>query len=291
MISFFAEFLAIDEIRTALVIGSAVALITAAVGVLTVLRGQSFAGHALTDLAAVGGSAAFLLGINQLWGFVGSCVLSSLGMHAIGVQRMRDRDVATGVVLGAGMGLTSLFLTLARRSHPAGNASMAVLFGSLFSVDSSIIPAVIVLSALCVFMLSMIWRPALFSVSSPELAYARGLPIGVVDASFMVVLGIAVALGAISVGAVLSTALLVGPAACGLRVAQSPRAAVIISCVLGLSCTWGGIILSYESYNWLGGKATSPSFCIVALILICYLVLSGWDHIRVSLREKQVSHV
>ena len=60
MFAFITKLLAVNEVHTALAVGSAVAVATAAVGVLTILRGQSFAGHALTDLAAVGGSAAFL---------------------------------------------------------------------------------------------------------------------------------------------------------------------------------------------------------------------------------------
>ena len=42
----------------------------ASVGVFTVIRSQSFAGEALGDLGATGGSGAFLVGVNPLWGFV-----------------------------------------------------------------------------------------------------------------------------------------------------------------------------------------------------------------------------
>ncbi len=41
-----------------------------AVGVFTVMRGQSFAGEALGDIGTTGGSGAFLLGVGPLWGFV-----------------------------------------------------------------------------------------------------------------------------------------------------------------------------------------------------------------------------
>ena len=41
------------------------------VGVFTVMRGQSFAGHALGDVSAAGGSGALLIGLSPLAGFVG----------------------------------------------------------------------------------------------------------------------------------------------------------------------------------------------------------------------------
>ena len=53
-------FFSSQPVHVALVIGGVVAVVSAVVGVFTVLRGQSFAGHALTDVSTAGGSAAFL---------------------------------------------------------------------------------------------------------------------------------------------------------------------------------------------------------------------------------------
>ena len=88
----------------ALVIGAVSALVSAVVGVFTVVRGQSFAGHALTDVATTGGSGAFFYGVSPLLGFLGAGVLGAGAMELVGVQRLRGRDVATGVVLGVATG-------------------------------------------------------------------------------------------------------------------------------------------------------------------------------------------
>ena len=50
------DFLQSDEVRVALLVGTVVALASGVVGVFTVLRGQSFAGHALADIGTTGGS-------------------------------------------------------------------------------------------------------------------------------------------------------------------------------------------------------------------------------------------
>ena len=265
----------VPEVRTALIVGTVVAVVTAAVGVLTVLRGQSFAGHALTDLASVGGSAAFLLGVSQLWGFLTASVLAGVAMHAAGAERARGRDVATGVVLGAGMGLTALFLSLATMRPAGGSASVTVLFGSLFALSPATVPLVVILAAVCAVMVIMLWRPAVFVTVAPQLARSHGVHTGIVNALFMCVLAIGVSLGSISVGAVLSTALLIGPASCGLLLARRLRGSVLLAVCIGVLCVWGGIILAYASYGFTGGHAWSVSFCIVALILICYLAARG----------------
>ena len=64
-----------------MVIGAGAAVVSAVTGVFTVMRGQSFAGHALADVSSAGGAASFLLGINPLLGFLGMAVLAAGGME------------------------------------------------------------------------------------------------------------------------------------------------------------------------------------------------------------------
>ena len=52
-------FFSSSPVHIALVVGAVSAMVSAIVGVFTVMRGQSFAGHALTDVATTGGSGAF----------------------------------------------------------------------------------------------------------------------------------------------------------------------------------------------------------------------------------------
>jgi zinc/manganese transport system permease protein len=83
-----------------------------------------------------------------------------------------------------------------------------------------------------------------------------------------------VALSAITVGAILSTALLVGPAAIALHLARRPWLAILLAAVIGVAATWGGILLAYDSYEWTGGRGWPVSFCIVAVIFVAYIIVS-----------------
>ena len=94
-------FFASAQVRVAATVGALVAVVSAVTGVFTVLRGQSFGGHALGDVSAAGGSGALLIGLSPLAGFVGLGIGGAAVMDVIGVQRLRGRDLATGIVLGA----------------------------------------------------------------------------------------------------------------------------------------------------------------------------------------------
>ncbi len=87
---FASGFFESDAVRIACGVGALVAVMCGVVGVFTVMRGQSFAGHAFSDTGATGGSGAFLLGVGPLWGFVVIDLLAATAMEMIGIQRARE---------------------------------------------------------------------------------------------------------------------------------------------------------------------------------------------------------
>ena len=96
----------------------------------------------------------------------------------------------------------------------------------------------------------------------------------------MSALAVAVGLSAIAIGAILSTALLIGPAATALRLTNRTGAALIIAAVIGVVATWLGVLLAYDSYYWGSSHNGYPvSFFIVALCFLAYLV-SGLPFVR-----------
>jgi zinc/manganese transport system permease protein len=266
-------FLSSQPVRTALLVGTVVAITSGVVGVLTVIRGQSFAGHSLTDVATAGGSGAFLIGVSQFWGFLIAGVAAAAIMEGIGVQRRRGRDVATGVVLGAALGLAALFLYLGTQQSSTTGASFTILFGSIFVISPDTVPALIASGVIALAVIAVLSRVLLLTSLSPEIAAARGVPVRAVGAAYLATLAVAVSLSAVAIGAVLSTALLIGPAATALRLARSPVWAMAASAAIGTATTWIGILLAYDSYYWPPKQRGWPvSFFVVALVLIAYLL-------------------
>src|ERR1035438_2254266 len=135
-------------VRLALLAGGVVAVVSGIVGSFAVIRGQSYAGHALADISVTGGSASFLVGISPLWGFVGIGVVAAGIMDMIGIRRPRGSDLATGIVRGAGLGLAALFLYSGTTPSNTTGATITILFGSVFTINSSIVPVVTLLSVL-----------------------------------------------------------------------------------------------------------------------------------------------
>src|ERR1022692_3151824 len=260
------------QVHTAATIGGVVAIVSAITGVFTVIRGQSFAGHALGDVSAAGGSGALLIGLSPVAGFVGLGIIGAGAMDLIGVRRLRGRDLATGVVLGAAIGLSALFLYLTSATGATTGATQHILFGSIFTSTSGTIPAVTILGAIALTAIAVIGRPLLLSTVNPDIAAARGVPVRLVGVLYMAALAVSVGLSSLVIGAILSTALLIGPAATALRLTKRVSRALGLACVIGVLATWLGVLLAYDSYYWGSSHLGLPvSFFIVAVIFAAYL--------------------
>jgi zinc/manganese transport system permease protein len=268
-----------SSVRGALVLGAIVAVVSAAVGVFTVLRSQSFAGHALTDVATTGGAAATYYGVSVLAGFISASLIGAGSIEAIGTHRVRRRDIATGIVLGAATGLSALFLWLDSSTSTTG-ATQQILFGSIFSVTPSTVLDAVLLSAAILVVVALLWRPLLLSAVSTEIAAARGIRTRLIGLLFTLALAVTVGLTSIAIGSILSTALLIGPAAAALRVTRTVVRAVSLACALGVAATWLGILFAYDSKYWnSSGNALPVSFFIVSIVFVLYL-LSGLPVLR-----------
>src|SRR5579864_4974110 len=262
-------FFSSEPVRVALWMGALIAAVSALVGMFTVMRGQSFGGHALTDVSTAGGSGAVLIGVNPVGGFVGFGIIGAVVMDLIGVRRVQGRDLATGIVLGASIGLAALFLYLTTTTTATTGATQQILFGSIFSTTPTTVPIVVSFSIVSLALVGLCYRPLLLSSVSNDVAAARGVPVRLIGLLFMVALAVAVGLSAIAIGSILSTALLIGPAASALRLTKRMGWTTLVTCLIGLGGTWLGVLLAYDSAYWDSSHQGLPvSFFVVSILFV-----------------------
>jgi zinc/manganese transport system permease protein len=262
------EFFTSPSVQSALLASAIVAALSAAIGYFVVLRGLSFAGHAVTDIGLTGGAGALLLGLDPLVGLIAFSVGAAGAVGAFG-ERARERDLATGLVLSLALGVGALFLHLQTRF---ANAQSALLFGSVFATDPALLHVVALLAALALVALAMIYRPLLFASVAPEAAQTAGVPVRAIGFAFLFVMAVAVAETAQIVGVLIGTALLIGPAASAIALARDPMRGIALAIAIGIAEAWVAIALAYASFGWTQGAHSFPvSFFVAVLALATYL--------------------
>lgn len=248
-----------DFMRTAFMAGGVVAIVAGAVGYFLVLRNLAFAGHALSHVGFAGATGSVLLGVGALWGLLAFTLAAAVAMGVLG-DRLRNRDVAVGVILSLALGFGVLFLYLYTAS---ASEATAILFGNLLAVSRDTLWGLLAMAAIGLLGLALIARPLLFATLAPELAEAKGVKLRLVSVLFLAIVAVAVAEAAQVVGVLLVFALMVGPAAAAQRLASRFYWGVALSVILALAETWGGIALAYAT-DW------PTTFWIVLLSCLVY---------------------
>ena len=230
-----------DFMRTAFAASGVAAVLAGTVGFFLVLRGQTFAGHALSHVGFTGATGALLFGLPPLAGLVGFTLIAGIGMGLFG-EKLAERDVAIGMMLSLALGLGLLFLHF---YTAAATQAAALLFGNVLGVDSSALATLCVLAGASLLALAAIGRPLVFASIQPELAEARGVPMRFVSSAFLAIVAVAVAECAQIVGVLLVFTLMVGPAAAAMNLTRRLGPAVALSAALALAEAWGGLTLAY----------------------------------------------
>jgi zinc/manganese transport system permease protein len=221
-----------------------VAAVAGIVGFFVVIRGASFAAHALPLSAFPGAAAANLMGVNPL---VGLLIFSGLGVTGISqLARHGRRDLATALSLVMLLGLGALFLS---RTTEYFQAIYALLFGEALGVSNEDLGMVAVLSVVSIALIVMLFRPLLLSSVSPEMGEARGVSSRHMEILFLGVLALATAMALPVVGALLVFSLMVGPASAARALTDRPLRAMLLSACLAVVTVWTAIALSFVS-DW-----------------------------------------
>lgn len=239
------QLIASDIFRNAMLAGTVAAVLASLVGYFIVLRAQAFAAESLLDVCFAGATGAALLGVAPLLGMAVFGLGAALGMGALG-EKARERSVEIGMVVSFALGLGVLFLGMyARGSGSHSNAGVAVLFGSLLSVRPDDIVRLVVITVITLAGLALVFRPLLFATVDPEAARARGVPVRLVSTLFLLIVALAAAASALAVGILLAVSLLIAPAAAAVRWTRRAGRALLLSLLLGIGITWGGIFVSF----------------------------------------------
>jgi zinc/manganese transport system permease protein len=259
-----------DFITNAFAAAGIVAVVSGIVGYFLVMRGQTFAGHALSHIGFAGATGAGLIGLAPLWGLLGFTLAAGIAMGVLS-DRISNRDIAIGIVLSLALGFGLLFL---HYYTSFATQATALLFGNVLAVDRTMIATLAVLGLITLVALAAIMRPLIFASLQPELAEAKGVPLRFVSTAFLAIVALAVSECAQIVGVLLVFTLMVGPPAAAQRVTTGLWSGLALAAALALGEAWLGITAAYYT-DW------PVSFCIASLSALGYfaaLCAPAWRH-------------
>nr|WP_269327893.1 metal ABC transporter permease [Kineosporia mesophila] len=261
-------------VHNSLLAGLILGIVGGLISTFVVMRDLPFAVHGISELSFAGASGFLLLGLNVVAGSLVGSLGAAILIGLLGV-RARDRNSWIGVLMPFGLGLGVLFLALyeGRAANKFG-----LLTGQIVAIDTPALSWLAVISVIVVVVMLLIWRPLSFASTDPEVAQARGIPLGPLSLLFMVLLGLVVAMSVQVVGALLVLSIVVTPGAAAVRLASTTAGATVLSILFATVSMIGGILLALGSSVPISPYVTTISF---AIYLACRLIAAARGRSRV----------
>lgn len=270
-------------LRNSIIAAAVLGMVGGLVGYFVIIRDVPFAVHGVAELSFAGAAFALLIGFDVVFGSIIGSLVAAFIIGAGGV-RASDKNSVIGVLMPFGLGLGILFLALydGRAANKFG-----LLTGQIVAVSPAQLKVLMVCAAIAVVVLAVIWRPLAFASIDSEVARARGVPVGFLSITFMLVLGLAVALSVQVVGVLLVMALLVTPAAAATQISANPYLVPVLSVIFASVSSVGGVLIALGSpLVPISPFVTTISFLIY---VVCRIIGRRREKYHTRLRNRRLA--
>ncbi len=253
----------------ALLGGLGVAFIAGPLGSIMVWRRLAYFGDTLSHSGLLGVTLALALHINIT---VGVCFIA-LAVAAILLGLQKRLRVSSDTLLGLlshttlALGLLALALLDEIRVDVLG-----FLYGDILAVTWQDIALIYSGGVVVLVLLLKLWSPILRLTVDQELAQAEGVSVKSVQAAYVFLLALVIAVAIKIVGVLLITALLVVPAAGARPLSRTPEKMAVLASLIGMLSVVLGI---YASHTW--DVPTGPAI-VVASAAILLLTTTLFRH-------------
>ncbi|ACN99811.1 metal ABC transporter permease [Sulfurihydrogenibium azorense] len=258
------DFLSIPFIRNAIVGGILIAVLLSVLSLFVFVKRWSFINIGISHAAFGGLAIGFFLGINPT--IVGSifAVLVGILIGYISKKGQIHEDISIGILLSFSMALGVVVMSF---SNNYNSDLFAFLFGNILTISSQDILMIFIFSTFSLIFLFYNLEKLMYCCFDEELAYIGGVKTDFLYYSVITIIAIATVLSIKLVGSILSSAMIILPAAVASQLFWRYKSIIAASIVISVIVVLVGIFLSFE-YNLPSG-----STIVILYSLLFFIVL------------------
>jgi zinc transport system permease protein len=243
----------------ALLAGLGLAIVAAPLGCFVVWRRMAYYGEAVAQAALIGVALGLALSLDLTASVLMVTLAVSGLLLLLGRQQVVPFDSLLGLLAHAALAIGVIAASLVRGPQVD---LVGFLFGDIFAINDTDLAWIYLGGAAALAALLTIWRPLLSLAVHEDLAAAEGADTGRTKFIFVIVLALVVAIAIKIVGALLTIAFLIMPAAAARPLSETPEQMAVYAAVIGMVAVAAGLFLSV-SIDTPGG----PSIVLVLAML------------------------
>ena len=256
-----------DFMRRAFLAAAMIAVIAPCIGAPIVLKRLSSIGDATSHSALAGIALGLVFGINPILAAVVFSILAVLGIEALRKVFPSYGEIATVVVMSAGLGLTAVLSGFITNGSSNLNS---FLFGSIVAISDFEMYLTIGLGIAVIIVSVLLYKELFFVTFDEEAAKLAGVPTGGINFVLMLLTAVTVSVASRIVGALMISSLLVIPVASAMMVAKSYKQTVWLSICFAEIFTIAGLFISY--YLDLRPGGTIVLLGVIFLIIVSVVI-------------------
>ena len=250
--------------QRAFVVAAIIAVIAPCIGVSIVLKRLSAIGDATSHSALAGIAFGLLLGINPILGAVMFSIFAVIGIEVFRKSFGKYSEIATVVVMSAGIGLTAVLSGFITNGSTNINS---FLFGSIVAITDFELYLTIGLGIAVIITSILLYKELFFVTFDEEAAKLAGVPVGGINLVLMLLTAVTVA--SRIVGALMISSLLVIPVAAAMMIAKSYKQTIWWSIAFAEFFTVAGLFISYYLDLRPGGTIVLLGVVFLIVIIAC----------------------
>ncbi|OJG43340.1 ABC transporter permease [Enterococcus hermanniensis] len=248
-------------------------------GVFLVIRRQSLMADTLSHVSLAGVALGFFLNLNPTGTTLFVVVIAAILMEYLQNMYSSYSEISIAILMAAGLAVALVLMSLA-----PGNSAVSIqsyLFGSIVTITWQQVVFLGILFVLVGILFLLFKRPMYVLTFDEDIAAVDGLPVRMMSMIFNIVTGVAIAVMIPIAGALLISAIMVLPAAVGMRVGKSFNVVIFVSVLVGFIGMIGGLTGSYY-------LDTPPGATITLGFIVLFLLVNGVRQLRILFQRKQL---
>lgn len=273
-----SEILAYSFMQRALLAALLVGVLCSTLSFFVVLKRLSFLGAGISHTALGGIALGLVTGVDPV--LTGSIFAVGTAMSTGYISRIGkiSEDTVIGIFYASGMAFGIALISTFKGYYPE---LFALLFGNILSVSvKDLLIIGLTLTVILIFVL-LFFKELLAICFDEEMAEAGGLPVGKLYMGLLAAMGLTVMVSIQLVGVVLVAALIVIPGATAYRLSENYRSMLILSLIVGLTGSFGGLFVSYY-------YPVPPGAAIVIILAFFFAASMAFKSLKEKFRRRFV---
>jgi ABC-type Mn2+/Zn2+ transport system permease subunit len=253
--------------QNALIASLLIAATCGIIGSYVVLRRLAFIGDALAHTALPGVVIAYMNGWSLVGGALAAGVMTALGIGWIARKSTLREDTAIGVIFTAMFALGILLMSRLQSFRDLSH----ILFGNILGVQSQELWLMTAVALVVLVVLVLFHKELELTSFDGTHAEVIGIQSNRLRTMLLILLAFTVVTGIQVVGVVLTSALLVTPAAAASLITSDLRRMMVVSALIGAGSAFVGLLLSYYF-----AVATGAAIVLTCTAVFGVIVLINW---------------